>query len=69
MRFAFSVGGCHEDALTSYNKALEVQPDDYWAWCQRASVLRHLERYEEAIAQALLQADRQLQSSYPRATK
>jgi tetratricopeptide (TPR) repeat protein len=42
--------GRFKDALESYDKALLSKPTDYWAWCQRGSVLRQLERYEEAIA-------------------
>jgi tetratricopeptide (TPR) repeat protein len=42
--------GCHEEALASFDKALELQPEFYIAWGNRGNALFNLERYEEAIA-------------------
>jgi tetratricopeptide (TPR) repeat protein len=42
--------GCHEEALASFDKALELQPDFYIAWGNRGTALDSLGRYEEAIA-------------------
>jgi tetratricopeptide (TPR) repeat protein len=39
-----------DKAIASYNKALAIQPDAYWAWTSRGEVFRKLEKYEEAIA-------------------
>ncbi|MDJ0799544.1 MAG: tetratricopeptide repeat protein, partial [Calothrix sp. MO_167.B12] len=40
----------YEEAIASYDKALEFQPDYYLAWYNRGVNLENLERYEEAIA-------------------
>ena len=58
--------GCHEDALSIYNKAISLQPDWHqwpelqhlasWIWEERGAVLQKLGRFEEAqlsFAQAL----------------
>jgi tetratricopeptide (TPR) repeat protein len=45
--------GClkrYEEAITSYDKALEIKPDYHEAWNNRGIALRKLGRYEEAIA-------------------
>lgn len=42
--------GCYEEALVSFNQALEIQPDDHAAWVFRGVVLIHLGRYSEALA-------------------
>jgi tetratricopeptide (TPR) repeat protein len=39
-----------EQALASYDKALEIKPDDYYAWSFRGDALDNLGRYEEAIS-------------------
>jgi len=33
----------------TYDQALNVLPEDYWCWYQRAEALRRLGRYSEAI--------------------
>lgn len=38
-----------EGAIASYDKALEIQPDLYEVWFNRANVLAKLERFDEAI--------------------
>ena len=40
----------YEEAIASYDKALEIKPDDHEAWNNRGIALRKLERYSEAIA-------------------
>jgi tetratricopeptide (TPR) repeat protein len=40
----------YEIAVASYDKALEIQPDQYRTWDFRGDTLRELKRYEEAIA-------------------
>jgi len=40
----------YEEALASYDKAIEIKPDNYYAWQNRGSALGYLQRYEEAIA-------------------
>ena len=39
----------YEDALKSFDRALEIQPNDYRAWANRGIVFDSLQRYEEAI--------------------
>lgn len=39
-----------EEALTSYDKALEIKSDFYQAWSNRGSVLEGLNDYEKALA-------------------
>ncbi len=39
-----------EDAITSYDKALEFKPDYHEAWNNRGNALDDLGRFEEAIA-------------------
>ncbi|RAM48686.1 MAG: hypothetical protein C6Y22_26465 [Hapalosiphonaceae cyanobacterium JJU2] len=40
----------YEEAIASYDKAVEIKPDYYQAWYNRGVALGLLERYEEAIA-------------------
>ncbi|MEH2223977.1 tetratricopeptide repeat protein [Nostoc sp.] len=41
----------YEQAITSYDQALKIQPDHYKTWIYRGAVLcDYLQRYEEAIA-------------------
>jgi len=40
----------YEEAITSYDKALQIKPDLYDAWNNRGGALGKLGRYEEAIA-------------------
>jgi len=52
----FSVGnglyqlGRYEEAIASYDKAIEFKPDYHQAWNNRGVALWNLERFEEAIA-------------------
>ena len=39
-----------EDALTSFEKAIENRWWDYWAYYRRSETLHQLGRYEEALA-------------------
>jgi tetratricopeptide (TPR) repeat protein len=47
---AFYIERRHEDAVRSYEKALDLDPDLVNAWLGKAKALRRLKRYEEAIA-------------------
>ena len=40
----------YEEAIASYDRALELKPDDDQAWNNRGIVLDNLQRYEEALA-------------------
>ncbi|WP_027403796.1 tetratricopeptide repeat protein [Aphanizomenon flos-aquae] len=40
----------HEEAISSYDKAVEFKPDNHQAWYNRGISLRKLGRYEEAIS-------------------
>ncbi|MDK2462824.1 tetratricopeptide repeat protein [Aphanizomenon sp. PH219] len=40
----------HEEAISSYDKAVEFKPDNHQAWYNRGYSLRKLGRYEEAIS-------------------
>ena len=42
--------GRYEEAIASYDKAVEFKPDDHQAWNNRGVALFNLGRYEEAIA-------------------
>ena len=42
--------GRHEEALSSYDQALEIKPDDYQAWYNRGISLNDLGRHEAAIS-------------------
>ncbi|MGD1714054.1 tetratricopeptide repeat protein, partial [Dapis sp. BLCC M172] len=37
------------EAIAAYEKAIEIQPDYYYAWSSKGDALIKLERYEEAI--------------------
>jgi tetratricopeptide (TPR) repeat protein len=45
-----AMGKEYEEAIASYDKALEFKPDDHQAWYNRGIALDDLGRYEEAIA-------------------
>ncbi|WP_196515781.1 tetratricopeptide repeat protein [Nostoc sp. WHI] len=40
----------YEEAVASYDKAIEFKPDNNSAWYNRGNALVYLERYEEAVA-------------------
>ena len=42
--------GSYEDAIASYDKALQFKPDYHEAWHNRGNALADLGRYEDAIA-------------------
>ncbi|KAB8321224.1 CHAT domain-containing protein, partial [Tolypothrix campylonemoides VB511288] len=42
--------GRYDDAVASYDKAIEIKPDKHEAWYNRGIALRHLKRYEDAVA-------------------
>jgi len=44
-----ALGEEYEEAITSYDKALEIKSDDHQAWYIRGHALVNLCRYEEAI--------------------
>ncbi len=46
----FSADGKHEQAIKSYEKALEIKPDYHLAWYNRGIALDNLGRYEQALA-------------------
>jgi len=39
----------HEEAIVSYDRAVEIKPDKHEAWNKRGNALGNLGRYEEAI--------------------
>ncbi|MEL6351539.1 MAG: tetratricopeptide repeat protein, partial [Cyanobacteria bacterium J06627_28] len=39
----------YQEALDSYDRAIELQPDYHYAWNSRGNTLRDLERYQEAL--------------------
>ncbi|BAZ22408.1 TPR repeat-containing protein [Kalymmatonema gypsitolerans NIES-4073] len=39
----------YEEAIFSYEKAIELKPDYYVAWVNKGGTLKKLQRYEEAI--------------------
>jgi tetratricopeptide (TPR) repeat protein len=39
-----------EEAVASYDRALQLKPDDYYAWNNRGVALRELGRLEETVA-------------------
>ena len=45
-----AMGKEYEQAIASYDQALEIKPDKHEAWTNRGSALGNLGRYEEAIA-------------------
>jgi len=40
----------YEEAIASYDRALQIKPDKHHAWNDRGNILRRLGRHEEAIA-------------------
>jgi len=46
---AFNSLDLSQEALTSYDKAIELKPDHYEAWNNQGNMLWNLERYEEAL--------------------
>jgi tetratricopeptide (TPR) repeat protein len=40
----------YQEALASYDKAIQFKPDKHEAWYGRGIALRKLEQYQEAIA-------------------
>ncbi|MBC6424372.1 MAG: tetratricopeptide repeat protein, partial [Hormoscilla sp. SP12CHS1] len=40
----------YDEAIASYDKAIEIKPDDYEAWNNRGKALYQLSRYDEALA-------------------
>ncbi|MCY7274413.1 MAG: tetratricopeptide repeat protein, partial [Phormidesmis sp. CAN_BIN44] len=46
---AFDSLDLSQEALTSYDKAIELKPDSYRAWNNQGDALEELERYEEAL--------------------
>ena len=42
--------GKHDEAIASYDKVLEIKPDDHEAWYSRGNSLRTLGKHDEAIA-------------------
>ena len=46
----FAVARDYTQAIASYDKALEIQPNNFSIWDVRGDALRKLSRYEEAIA-------------------
>jgi tetratricopeptide (TPR) repeat protein len=41
--------GRYNDAIKSYDEALAIEPDDFWANYKLADVLRYVERYRAAL--------------------
>jgi tetratricopeptide (TPR) repeat protein len=39
----------YEDAITSYDQAQAINPDDFWAHYKLGDTFRYLERYEAAL--------------------
>ncbi|MBE9181538.1 tetratricopeptide repeat protein [Oculatella sp. LEGE 06141] len=46
---AFNSLDIHQEALSSYDKAIELKPDDYGVWNNRGNALKELERYDDAL--------------------
>ena len=46
----FAVGQSHQQSIASYDKALEIKPNDDQAWNNRGNALGNLGRFEDAIA-------------------
>ncbi len=42
--------GYADEALTVYNRVLEIEPKSAWAWARKGRTLRLLARYDEALA-------------------
>ena len=45
-----AIGKEYEQAIASWDRALEIKPDDHQAWNNRGNALGNLGRYEQAIA-------------------
>ena len=43
-------GKCYEEAVSAYDRALALNPDDPNVWLKRGNALLRLERYEEALS-------------------
>jgi tetratricopeptide (TPR) repeat protein len=56
--------GRYEEALASFDKAIELDPNDAWAWSLRGMALVSLGRYEEALASFDKAIDRGIQFSH-----
>ncbi|MCC7207148.1 MAG: tetratricopeptide repeat protein [Anaerolineae bacterium] len=48
--YSLSELGYEDEALSSYDRALALDPDSAWIWARRGRTLRELERYDEALA-------------------
>ena len=51
----------YQEALASYDKALELDANSYWIWVKRGDLLNNLKRYDEALAsyeEALISCDK-----------
>jgi tetratricopeptide (TPR) repeat protein len=46
---ALEESGNHQEALKSYNRAIEIQPEYYYAWNNRGNILDELGNHQEAI--------------------
>ncbi|MHC5672858.1 tetratricopeptide repeat protein, partial [Nostoc sp.] len=46
----FAAGQDFESAVASYDKAIQIEPDDHTTWYNRGIALRNLGRHEEAVA-------------------
>jgi tetratricopeptide (TPR) repeat protein len=46
----FAVAGDYAQAIASYDKALEIQPNNFSIWDVRGDALRRLSHYKEAVA-------------------
>jgi len=40
----------YDEALAFFDKAIEIKPDDHYAWYHRGNALYQLSRYDEALA-------------------
>ena len=47
--YSLSELGFEDEALTSYDRALELDPGSAWIWARRGRTLRELNRYDEAL--------------------
>jgi tetratricopeptide (TPR) repeat protein len=54
----------YDEALVSYDRAIEINANDRWTWVQRGDLLNKLKRYDEALAsyeEALAFYDRKIE--------
>ncbi len=42
--------GRYQEAISCYDRALEIDPKNHYAWCNKGNVLDDLGRYQEAIS-------------------